>query len=378
MTSLVAVIGTQSNSTLTAYMIKRVLLIATRQIGDVLLATPLLRSLRVALPDAVIDVLVYKNKGQMLEGNIDCDHLIEVSERPSFSEYLSVLPRLFKKYDLAVNTLAGDRPHLFSFWSAWSRVSVVADKGRGWKSLGNTKNVRLDNHNTHTVLQNLLLADLLKIEKSFHITPPFNPSSGDRIQRILPFEISKVRMAVVHPMPMWVYKRWPASQWLKVIDCLLQKVDQVVITGGPDSDEKNEIDRLVSAFPSRVYSTAGQVTFAIAAELIKKSEIYVGPDTAMTHLAASVGVKTIAIYGPTNPVKWGPWPYDWVALNPWIKNSPQAQTQKNVFLVQATYVDGCVPCAEEGCNRHKRSHSNCLNNLKSETVCELIHHLLAD
>jgi heptosyltransferase-3 len=48
----------------------KILLIATRQIGDVLLVTPLLRSLRHAYRDAVIDVLVYDNKGGMLESSL--------------------------------------------------------------------------------------------------------------------------------------------------------------------------------------------------------------------------------------------------------------------------------------------------------------------
>ena len=58
------------------YSPNQILLIATRQIGDVLLVTPLLRSLRRAYPDAIIDVLVYEHKGGMLEGNPDYNTFI--------------------------------------------------------------------------------------------------------------------------------------------------------------------------------------------------------------------------------------------------------------------------------------------------------------
>ena len=73
----------------TIYNVKysAILLIATRQIGDVLLITPLLRSLRRAYPDAVIDVLVYEKNGGMLEGNPDYNTLISVAEHPNFGEY---------------------------------------------------------------------------------------------------------------------------------------------------------------------------------------------------------------------------------------------------------------------------------------------------
>ena len=91
-----------------------ILLIATRQIGDVLLITPLLRSLRRAYPDAVIDVLVYENNGGMLEGNPDYNTLISVAEHPSFGEYKMLFKQIFRRYDLAISTLSGDRPLIYT------------------------------------------------------------------------------------------------------------------------------------------------------------------------------------------------------------------------------------------------------------------------
>ncbi|MGH8659348.1 MAG: glycosyltransferase family 9 protein [Gammaproteobacteria bacterium] len=67
---------------------RRILLIATRQTGDVLLVTPLLRSLRRAYSKSRIDVLVYCRTGGMLEGNPDLDVMIEVDEHPDESQSL--------------------------------------------------------------------------------------------------------------------------------------------------------------------------------------------------------------------------------------------------------------------------------------------------
>ncbi|WP_139042076.1 glycosyltransferase family 9 protein [endosymbiont of Riftia pachyptila] len=106
---------------------KRVLLIATRQIGDVLLATPLLRSMCRAWPETVIDVLVYKNKGQMLQGNPDLNQVIEIEEHPDFAQYRVLWRRIFRRYELAVSTLAGDRPNVYAFLAAPRRVSLIPD-----------------------------------------------------------------------------------------------------------------------------------------------------------------------------------------------------------------------------------------------------------
>ncbi len=54
-----------------------------------------------------------KNTAAILEGNPDYNHLILVSERPKFKEYQSVLKQIFRRYDLSISTLAGDRPLIY-------------------------------------------------------------------------------------------------------------------------------------------------------------------------------------------------------------------------------------------------------------------------
>ncbi|WP_406868367.1 glycosyltransferase family 9 protein [Paraburkholderia fungorum] len=44
---------------------------------------------------------------------------------------------------------------------------------------------------------------------------------------------------------------------------------------------------------------------------------YVGPDTLASHVSAATGTRTITLFGPTNPVRWGPWPKGWVSASPW-------------------------------------------------------------
>jgi len=62
---------------------RSILVVATRRIGDVLLTTPLIRSLARAYPAAAIDVLVYSGTAGALEGNPDCRAVIEIAGRPA-------------------------------------------------------------------------------------------------------------------------------------------------------------------------------------------------------------------------------------------------------------------------------------------------------
>ena len=92
---------------------KKVLFIATRQIGDVLVTTPLISKARELWPDAEFHFLGYRGKLDMLKGNPDIAQIIETSDRPGFTEYLSLFNRLFQRYDVAIVTQPSDRAYLY-------------------------------------------------------------------------------------------------------------------------------------------------------------------------------------------------------------------------------------------------------------------------
>ena len=97
---------------------KKVLFIATRQIGDVLVTTPLISKARELWPDAEFHFLGYRGKLEMLKGNPNISKLIETSDRPRVMEYLSLIGRLFQRYDLAVVTQPSDRAYLYGLVAA--------------------------------------------------------------------------------------------------------------------------------------------------------------------------------------------------------------------------------------------------------------------
>jgi len=89
-------------------------------------------------------------------------------------------------------------------------------------------------------------------------------------------------------------------------------------------------------------------------------------------MAAALGVPTVALYGPTDPVKWGPWPRGHRGGgNPWRRLGSQGVA--NVRLIQGSPT--CVPCGLEGCERHIGSFSDCLQELPVEKVIAAIESL---
>ena len=117
--------------------------------------------------------------------------------------------------------------------------------------------------------------------------------------------------------------------------------------------------------PAGSLNLVGQLTLGCTGYLLSRAAVYLGPDTAITHMAAALGVPTVALFGPSNPVKWGPWPKGHPAdRNPWRRVG--SGHVGNVFLVQGE--KSCVPCLLEGCGRHIESYSDCLQELPASRV----------
>lgn len=359
----------------------KILLIATQQIGDVLLSTPLLKSMREAWPQAVIDILVYRNTSGILAGNPDCNSIIETDNHPDLMGYFKLLKIIFRKYDLAVTSQGNDRAHQYAFLAAKKRIGLIPNLKRKhwWKKLSCQRWCLLDEENTHTVVQNLLLADLMGIGRHYELVPPILSSEGSssRLSQLLNFDLHTTPYVIIHPLPMWQYKRWTDAGWLSLIEHILNLGQHVVITGGPAAHEQAYCQQLENQFGShsKLHNLAGKTSFAEMSELLTHASAFVGPDTATTHLAAACGTPTLALFGPTNPVKWAPWPKGSHDKNsPWQRYSTQHQLVNNVMLLQG--LGDCVPCHKAGCNNHNNSHSQCLDELPANHVINALNILL--
>ena len=350
-----------------------ILIIAMRFLGDVLLTTPLIRSLRQAYPDARIDVLVFSSTASMLEGNPDIDQIITTPNRPKFSDYRHLVRRLFRRYDLAVATQAGDRPFLYTLLAAPLRVAVVPPKNAtGWWKRFFVQHWMAYDGNLHTVLQHLRLLDLINVPRCFSLVPPQLGNTRQLTQRF-PFLADNTGFAVLHPHPQWTYKQWTVEGWLEVGFYLKKLGLTLVLSGGPAPEEVDYVATIQRQLPEHTINLAGQVSLAQLAYIIAQAKLYIGPDTGITHLAAATGIPVIALYGPTNPAIWAPWPCGFNQnTNPFAKTG--SRQLNNISLIQGE--GDCVPCHLEGCERHRQSRSSCLDTLPAERVKQAISEIL--
>jgi heptosyltransferase-3 len=351
-----------------------ILVVITRRIGDVLLTTPMIRSLRLAWPDARIDALVFAGTEGVLANNPDIDQVITVPQRPTLLQHLRLLRRLWRGYDLALSMMPSDRPTVYAFVAGKYRVGLVlAGNKHWWKKWLLSQSVIFDNINTHTVLMNLKLADLLGIPRCHEVVVAWQADDKAAALNVLPFDPEVQSYAVLHVYPMYAYKAWKRGAWAELAEWLRGKGMRVVLTGGNSADEVAYVRGLMGLLPHDTVDAAGKLNLAGVAYLLSKARVYVGPDTVVTHLAAASGTPTVALFGPSNPVKWGPWPkgYD-EDRNPYKMRG--TQRVNNVVMLQGS--GDCVPCMEEGCERHIASLSDCLQNLPAAKAIDALRELL--
>ena len=166
-----------------------ILVIAGSGIGNVLLATPLMRSLRRAFPASKIDVLVPRGRGDILEGNPDINEVVEGCRDQGMVATMRFVRRLWRRYDLTLSTQSGDRSIISSWIGGRRRFSHLCTESASgaWRKLLVHGWVEAD-FETHAVLHGLRLLDSLAMPKVRELVPPICPPGAQAaLDALLPF-----------------------------------------------------------------------------------------------------------------------------------------------------------------------------------------------
>jgi heptosyltransferase-3 len=340
--------------------VRSLLVVVTRQIGDVLLTTPLIRAAKQRWPEAAIDVLGFEGTLDMLRGNPDVRESIATPARLGFAGGLRLLQRVWRRYDLALIADVGDRAHIIGAVAAPTRAGILpAENGSNWWKkalLSHVVTAAGDLGDVHVVREKLALVSPWQGEPpspAAVVPPPAAPLPAELQSRL------ESGYVVVHSPSMWPYKQWPAGHFRALVADLARNGRQVVLTRGPSQQDAELVASLVAAAPAGRAIDAGLLDFRQLATLLREAALYIGPDTSISHLAAATGVPVIAIFGPTNPKRWSPWP----------------AREGKVILLQSELP--CVPCGRAGCEDHRQSRSDCLIDISPERVAAEAEKLLS-
>jgi len=225
------------------------------------------------------------------------------------------------------------------------------------------------------VRMNLKLVGALGIAARGDVVVSWARADETALNDLVPAEVRTAPYAVLHPYPKFNYKMWHLRGWVALVRWLESQSVRVLLSGSGASEEVTYCEEIRREAGGGPLNLAGMLSLAQLGMLLSQAKIYAGPDTVVTHMAAALGVPTLALFGPSNPVKWGPWPRAWDATrNPW--NRVGSQSAGNVRLIQGEA--HCVPCMLEGCERRVESFSDCLQHLDAGRVIATAQALLQE
>ncbi len=337
-----------------------ILIIKFRNIGDVLLASPLIKNLILNFPEAKIDFALNKETKDMIQNN---PHIRKVYmyDRVKMRS-LSPLKRAFeeirfafdlkKKYDIVINLTEGERGAFYTWITkAETKIGYPPKKG----ILKNVYDINLpkpwDKHIVEASLDPLREFGLNIYEKRVEIFWDKDDESD--------YE----DFVHIHPVSRWLFKCIKDETMAGIIDFLeLELKQKVILTAAPDEREIKKINSILSLCKSEPINLSGRLTLKQSAALSKKAKLFIGVDTAIMHIAAANDVPVIAFFGPSSPKNWGAW--DNELLKSGYQKEKGIQKMGKHTVIQEDWE--CVPCHKDGCNGSKIS--DCLMSLDMDMI----------
>jgi ADP-heptose:LPS heptosyltransferase len=292
-------------------IIGKILLIRTDRIGDIVLAMPSLKALRAQFPRAQIDIIVQKKYAGILNCYRGWTNVITINNILDSSE-ISELGKNLKtsSYDVAIVFHPSKYAYKLALASGAPCVIGWKAKGFGYAVTHGFKDDR-SAANRHQVENNLLLLSPLGIK---NVTPSWDVSvtdngekEADALFRKKPSFIGK-KIFVLHPGSFSPRVQWLPERFAVLADRISENACVPIILGS--KSDAQIIDRVIAYSQCKpavvdALSLEGLVSF------FKRAAAFIGNSTGPLHIAASVGIPTIGVYGIRYGMDrhelWGPY-----------------------------------------------------------------------
>ena len=339
---------------------QRILVIKLSSLGDIVHTLPAVAALRRRFRSAQISWLVKAQWSSILEANSDLDDIVVADT--SLRSWLNLVQKLRGgHYDLVVDFQGLFRTGLLGLLSgAKTRVGFAeAREGAPWMysdvvslSHGNVSWRLLE---IHAVDRNLALVHHIGADTShptFHFLDfPEDEHYVDGLLAHYPLA-DQPRVIALAPWSRSCLKSWPTPCYVELANKLVKKADfRVVLLGGPsDTLQAAEFQDLES---QGLLNVVGKLSLRQLPVFLKRMQLVIGNDSSLIHLAASVDVPVLGIFGPTHPKATGPYPGEkhWVLR----KDLP------------------CSPCGKQTCDNSR--FLECLHTIPPDTVLREIENI---
>lgn len=339
----------------------KILLIQTAFLGDVILALPMVQTIKNQLPGSKIDFLCVPDNVSVLQNHPAINHVMPYDKKggDKLDKFIEILSEIREnEYDVVIS------PHRFlrsALLTYYSEAKIRIGFKRNSLSFLLTHKVSYD-HNSHEIHRNLSLVkaipginyDETKVSLKAQLFPRIDDKK--KVYENLPPDDSK-KLITVAPCSRWFTKQFPLEKTVRLVSMLNESgYIAAVIGGNGDMDYCSNVESSVGN--KKLVNLCGKLTPLQSYFVISQSKLLITVDSAAQHLGAASDTPIILIYGSTNS-SFGFYPL----------TSPH-KIIENTFL-------NCRPCTDHGRTSCPLGHFKCMEDIAINEILNEAKNLLA-
>ena len=288
--------------------VRKVLLVRLRSIGDTVLATPSMLALKRFLPNVTVDMLVEDWVAPLLDDHPHVDKVV-VLERGGFMTRARLARELrAANYDVVYN-LHGGTTSTFLTRATGARHRV------GFETY---QYAQLHNHQapsplllwgqqkTHSVEQQLALLGWTGVPVTDRPRTQLGISSEATAtinELLAQAGLTGRKIALIHPAAAFATKQWATENFARVAEALSERGFSPVAIAA--ANEKALLEKLRAEASVKI--TIFELSLPEVTALAAQSQLFIGNDSGIAHIAAAVGTPAVVIFGSSNIAHWRPW-----------------------------------------------------------------------
>ena len=276
----------------------KILVIRGGAIGDFILTLPVFAALRGQFPQAHLEVLGYPHIAQLAVAGGLVDRVQSIEARalagffaragalnPQFCEY-------FAGFAVVISYLYDPDEILRANFNRCSKAHFIAGPHR--------PDERSELHATEVFLKPLERLAIFSADP----VPRLRTVAGDRAPGGSPQAAEQVRLAM-HPGSGSETKNWPEDRWAELIQCLVARTEWTFLIVGGEA-ETDRVERLARLLPAERGAAVRSLSLVELATRLGQCDLFIGHDSGISHLAAALGLRGVALWAETNPAIWRP------------------------------------------------------------------------
>lgn len=329
--------------------LRKILIIQTAFIGDVILATALIEKLRSHFPDSKLHFLLRKGNESLL---VNCPHLEKVivfdKSKNKYKNLVNIIREVRKeKYDLVINIQRFFTTGLITTLSG-ARYTIGFNKNPlsflFSKKISHSMDPSIGKHEIDRNQE--LIAHITDLNAS---KPKLYPTL-DHLNKVEPYK--SLPYICIAPASVWYTKQWPKEKWISFIDKIPDNLNVWLIGSKEDDVLCNQI--ISETEHKKIESLAGSFNLLESAALMKDAVMNFVNDSAPMHLASAVNAPLCTIYCSTVPG---------FGFGPLSDISEVIQVDDELY---------CRPCGLHGHRSCPEGHFRCAREISNEKIQAVI------